>query len=157
MKGSLTLDEYQVLASRTANGIDNRTDRRFNALLGLIGETGEFVGNAFRRPVVTGSFMRQYSEFVDIVVEFGRESERIKHELFHKHPKGHKIEEPKLTMENCREELGDILWYLTWLCSEFGFSLGEVAQANIDKLRERYPDGFSVERSINRKEAGKRE
>ena len=40
MKDPLTLDEYQVLASRTANGIDNETDRRFNALLGLLGEIG---------------------------------------------------------------------------------------------------------------------
>jgi NTP pyrophosphatase (non-canonical NTP hydrolase) len=152
MKGSLTLDEYQVLASRTANGIDNETDRRFNALLGLFGETGELAENAFRGPIVVGSFMKEYFEFVDIVVDFGRECERIKHELFHKHPEGHIIKEPELTRENRREELGDILWYLTWLCSEFGFSLEEVAQANIAKLRERYPEGFSVERSINRKD-----
>ena len=52
MKGPLTLDEYQILAQRTANGIDNRTDRRFNALLGLVGETGELAENAFRQPPV---------------------------------------------------------------------------------------------------------
>ena len=153
MKDPLTLDEYQVLASRTANGIDNETDRRFNALLGLLGEIGELTENAFRGFVVEGSYMKEYFEFVDIVIEFGRESERIKHELFHKHPKGHVIKEPELTRENRREELGDILWYLTWLCSEFGFGLEEVAQANIDKLKRRYPEGFSVERSINRKES----
>ena len=153
MKDPLTLDEYQVLASRTANGIDNETDRRFNALLGLLGEIGELTENAFRGFVVEGSYMKEYFEFVDIVIEFGRESERIKHELFHQHPRGHVIKEPELTRENRREELGDILWYLTWLCSEFGFGLEEVAQANIDKLKRRYPEGFSVERSINRKES----
>ena len=155
MKDSLTLDEYQLLASRTANGIDNETDRRFNALLGLIGEAGELAENAFRRPAVAGEFMDQYFEFVEKVIDFGSHAETIKHELFHKHPKGHRIKEPKLTRENRREELGDLLWYLTWLCSEFGFSLEEVAQANIAKLRERYPEGFSVERSINRKETVK--
>ena len=153
MKDPLTLDEYQVLASRTANGIDNETDRRFNALLGLLGEIGELTENAFRGFVVEGTFMQEYFEFVDIVIEFGREAESIKHKLFHKHPKGHVIKEPELTRENRREELGDILWYLTWLCSEFGFGLEEVAQANIDKLKRRYPEGFSVERSINRKES----
>lgn len=152
MKGPLTLDEYQILAQRTANGIDNRTDRRFNALLGLVGETGELAENAFRQPAVSGEFMDQYFEFVEKVIDFGSHAETIKHELFHKHPKGHRIKEPKQTMENLREELGDVLWYLTWLCSEFGFSLEEVAQANIAKLRERYPEGFSVERSINRKD-----
>ena len=152
MKVLLTLDEYQLLASRTANGIDNQTDRRFNALLGLIGETGELTENAFRRPAVAGKFMDHYIEFVETIIDLGSLAESIKHTLFHNHPKGHKIKEPELTRENRREELGDMLWYLTWLCSEFGFSLEEVAQANITKLRERYPEGFSAERSINRKE-----
>ena len=155
MKGLLTLDEYQLLASRTANGIDNQTDRRFNALLGLIGEAGELAENAFRLPAAKGEFTEQYFDFVDRVIDFGRYAEEIKHGLFHKHPRGHKIKEPRLTRENRREELGDLLWYLTWLCSEFGFSLEEVAQANIAKLRERYPEGFSAERSINRKEDAK--
>ena len=153
--GKLTLDEYQVQALRTANGIENQTDRRFNALLGLIGEAGELAENAFRRPAVASEFGVQYFEFVETVIDFGGLAETVKHELFHKHPKGHKIKEPELTRENRREELGDILWYLTWLCSEFGLSLEEVANANIAKLRKRYPDGFSVDRSINRVEVVK--
>lgn len=31
-----------------------------------------------------------------------------------------------------------------------GWTLADVAQANIDKLKRRYPDGFSADRSINR-------
>lgn len=34
-------------------------------------------------------------------------------------------------------ELGDVLWYLTRLCDEYGFTLREVAQANADKLDSR--------------------
>lgn len=35
------------------------------------------------------------------------------------------------------KECGDVLWYLSALCDECGFSLQEVAQANIEKLLSR--------------------
>jgi NTP pyrophosphatase (non-canonical NTP hydrolase) len=39
-------------------------------------------------------------------------------------------------------ELGDALWYLTRLATLEGYSLAEVAEANIAKLDRRYPKGF---------------
>jgi len=50
------------------------------------------------------------------------------------------------------EELGDTLWYISEMCEAVGLSLDLVAQFNIDKLKRRYPEGFSEEASINRKE-----
>lgn len=35
------------------------------------------------------------------------------------------------------KELGDVLWYLSNLAYELGFSLEEIAQMNIDKLQSR--------------------
>ena len=32
------------------------------------------------------------------------------------------------------KELGDVLWYIAALCKEFNLDMGEVAQANLDKL-----------------------
>lgn len=58
---------------------------------------------------------------------------------------GHNI--PRDTLA---EELGDVLWYVAEAASACGLSLGEIAQQNVDKLRARYPEGFSQERSINR-------
>lgn len=35
------------------------------------------------------------------------------------------------------KEIGDVLWYAAELCSQYGLSLGDVAQGNLDKLRSR--------------------
>lgn len=48
-----------------------------------------------------------------------------------------------------RDELGDVLWYVTMLAFHFGISLSSVAENNIKKLQHRYPDGF-VEGGGNR-------
>ena len=48
------------------------------------------------------------------------------------------------------DELGDVLWYVAEAASACGLKLGDLAQQNIDKLRRRYPDGFSEDRSRNR-------
>ena len=43
--------------------------------------------------------------------------------------------------EALKSELGDVLWYLTQICTELGLSLEEVAQANITKLFSRLERG----------------
>ena len=48
------------------------------------------------------------------------------------------------------KEMGDILWYVAAAATALGMTLGDVAARNIAKLVQRYPDGFSAERSINR-------
>lgn len=48
------------------------------------------------------------------------------------------------------DELGDVLWYLAEAATACGLSLEKIALENIAKLRRRYPDGFSQERSKNR-------
>ncbi|TKJ07037.1 nucleotide pyrophosphohydrolase, partial [Bacillus cereus] len=44
-------------------------------------------------------------------------------------------------------ELGDILYYISIMSHEMGYTLEDIAQMNIAKLAERYPDGFSREAS----------
>lgn len=48
------------------------------------------------------------------------------------------------------DELGDVLWYVAEAASACGLNLEDIAEANVAKLRKRYPQGFSQERSINR-------
>ncbi len=57
-----------------------------------------------------------------------------------------------LDVEHLIEECGDCCWYLAILCEAVGTTLETVMTMNIDKLKRRYPDGFSTERSINREE-----
>ena len=67
--------------------------------------------------------------------------------LFQKWYQGHELDE-----EHLMKELGDCLWMIAELCTAYGFSLEDVMQLNIDKLRARYPDGFSEEKSLHRAE-----
>lgn len=60
---------------------------------------------------------------------------------------GHPIDKAHIA-----EELGDVCWYIAEAVSAIGYDLETVMQMNIDKLRRRYPMGFSTERSINREE-----
>lgn len=48
-------------------------------------------------------------------------------------------------------ELGDCLWYIAVNAHAHGYTLEEVMEFNINKLKERYPEGFTSEASINRK------
>lgn len=52
------------------------------------------------------------------------------------------------------KELGDILWFISEVCDCYNVSLDYIAQLNIAKLLDRYPDeeGFNPERSLHRKE-----
>lgn len=43
--------------------------------------------------------------------------------------------------EALKQELGDVLWYLTQICTELGLSLEDVAESNITKLASRYERG----------------
>lgn len=58
---------------------------------------------------------------------------------------GHELDEQKL-----KKELGDVLWYVAALGLQFGINLQDVAEANVAKLRARYPEGFSTAASIAR-------
>ena len=66
--------------------------------------------------------------------------------------KKHLYQGHKLDKDALMEELGDIAWYIALACDIGGFSLSNVLEKNIEKLRKRYPDGFTAEASVGRKE-----
>lgn len=60
---------------------------------------------------------------------------------------GHGLDKEKLA-----KELGDIAWYLAETAAAIDMPLEDILQANIDKLKKRYPEGFSSENSVHRTE-----
>lgn len=68
------------------------------------------------------------------------------------HVKKHLFQGHNLDCTHLAEEIGDVLWYCAELASGINRPLDEIAEQNIAKLRDRYPDGFDPERSINRGE-----
>ena len=58
----------------------------------------------------------------------------------------------ELDKEHLKKELGDIAWYLAEAATALDMDLEDVLQANIDKLKRRYPEGFSTACSVNRRE-----
>ena len=44
-------------------------------------------------------------------------------------------------IKDLKKELGDIIWYLSQLSTELGFSLQEIAEENIQKLQSRKDRG----------------
>lgn len=57
-----------------------------------------------------------------------------------------------LDFEHLAKELGDVLWYVAETATAIDMDLNTIAKMNIQKLNERYPDGFSADRSQNRQE-----
>ncbi len=56
----------------------------------------------------------------------------------------------ELDKEHLAKELGDIAWYLAEAATALDLSLEEILQANIEKLKKRYPEGFEIQRSTHR-------
>ena len=64
--------------------------------------------------------------------------------------KKHKFQGHDLNVEKLAKELGDVSWYLAVTAHAIGYTLEEIFQMNMDKLRKRYPEGFDAERSLHR-------
>jgi NTP pyrophosphatase (non-canonical NTP hydrolase) len=53
-------------------------------------------------------------------------------------------------VENVKEELGDLCWYMNLLLCATGLTWDDVMQHNHDKLEKRYPSGFSEKAAQDR-------
>ena len=58
---------------------------------------------------------------------------------------GHELDKEKII-----KELGDVAWYMAEIATVLDVDLEDVLVQNIEKLKNRYPEGFSTEKSINR-------
>lgn len=118
----MTGSEYQKLAMRTNDG---------KALERLI------LAAATNREDVGGILEATFG----LVGEVGELDDMIKKWIFHERP---------LNVEHAKRELGDALWYAAMICHCFGWDMDEIMQINIDKLKVRFPEGFTPEAANNR-------
>lgn len=75
--------------------------------------------------------------------ESGEVADIIKKHMF----QGHDLKADKV-----REECGDVLWYIAVICEALDTDIETLMCENIKKLEARYPGGFSVDKSVNRKD-----
>lgn len=119
-------NEYQVLAMRTNDGkAKERLNNKLkgNQIVDLAGVLNAALG-------LSG--------------EVGELNDLIKKFVFHEKPmdEGH-----------FKREIGDILWYIAMICHSCGYDMDYIMELNIEKLKERYPDGFNTTLANNRSAA----
>lgn len=76
-----------------------------------------------------------------LVTEAGEFNDALKKHVFYNRP---------LDRVNLVEELGDVLWYVAIACDVLGVSLEDVCNANLRKLKARYPEKFTEDRAATR-------
>jgi NTP pyrophosphatase (non-canonical NTP hydrolase) len=91
-------------------------------------------------PALTAE-QRLFDASAGLAEEAGETLALVRKHLFQHHP---------LDRDRVLKELGDALWCLTTVASMLDLSLDAVAESNLAKLRDRYPDGFNVEASRRR-------
>lgn len=93
--------------------------------------------------VITKGQYRMLLGVIGLLGEAGEIAEAIKKHIFHGHT---------LDLDKLKKELGDVSWYHNHLTIRTAKTcLDDVHEANIAKLKARYPEGhFSSDRSINR-------
>jgi NTP pyrophosphatase (non-canonical NTP hydrolase) len=87
--------------------------------------------------------VRQCNWAMGLAGEAGETCDYLKKVICHNH---------ELDVAYLEKELGDVLWYIAAIATEYGLNMDDIAHLNIEKLRKRYPEGFSTEMSIKRED-----
>lgn len=128
--------EYQELAMRTNDG---KCTARLKKMIEVLEK--EPKPECFN-PIVK-DLGGVFNGALGLAGEEGETLDMIKKWVFH---------EKDLDVKHLKKELGDVVWYIAMLCESFGFNLDEIFQTNVDKLKDRYPEGFDTVKANNRAE-----
>ena len=88
--------------------------------------------------------MRLLNAALGLSGESGEFTDIVKKVICHGHPYTKDLQDRLI------KELGDVLWYCALAADALDIGLETVAVLNIGKLKQRYPEGFSQERSLHR-------
>lgn len=125
-------NEYQKLALRTCN-INCAEQMNKPIIVTNLDQTDRLPSLNFIPDLICG--------VMGLTGEAGEVADLVKKGIYH----GHGID-----MVHLERELGDVCWYIAQICDACGFDLGTVMSCNIEKLKKRYPEGFTEERSLHR-------
>lgn len=98
---------------------------------------------ASRTMAKTGSKEEVAELALGLAGEAGEIADKLKKALYH----GHKLNKTDMTLE-----LGDLMWYIAGIATVLEIELNVVGHMNIEKLKKRYPKGFSEVDSIIRRD-----
>lgn len=159
----MNLSTYQELAKRTATHPDPNADMYELMALGLIGETGEVVDLIKKHkfhgvPMDVEKLKKEVGDCLWYFVNAHTLGDQCLHES------GDVNHFDAIYLSGWASDLASDLvehhkvsrypaeYYLSnldKLCKDFDFTLECAAEANIEKLKRRYPDGFDLERAAN--------
>lgn len=117
--------DYQNLAMRTD---DSQSYERLFAKIATYGD-----GSPDPGALINGA--------LGLTGEAGEAADLIKKYIFH----GHTLDRYALV-----KELGDVCWYVALICAAMGWDFDEILKLNIEKLKKRYPEGFTEAASRDR-------
>ena len=164
----MTLNEYQTLAARTI-ATDDKADMESHALYGLTAEIGELLDSCYGTDVdhtikecgdvcwMVAELCTAHEWFLgDIVQGMGSSwgmscavsaaiANGLLHGTYQKVLQGHRWD-----VETAKRALGEIFREVMGVAGCCGSAPDDVLQTNIEKLKARYPDGFSADRSLHR-------
>ncbi|MGE0981502.1 nucleoside triphosphate pyrophosphohydrolase family protein [Bacillus cereus] len=121
MSEKFTFSDFDLSVSRTWKKQDFK-DAVSNAALGLTGEAGE-VADLVKKGVYHGRGFTPENAIPD---------------------------SGEIAPDDVKDELSDVLFYVSAMAQEFGFTLEDVAKHNREKLEKRFPEGFSTEASAQK-------
>lgn len=160
----MTLNEYQTLAARTI-ATDDKVDMERHALHGMVAEAGEILeainegdedhiikelGDLFW---MIAEFCTANSWFLEDIYDLHKHATEDRglwieigrlHGMFQKIYQGHCLDDAQL-----RDQTSRIIYSAIQIIG-FHCRLWMCLERNIEKLKARYPDGFSADRSLHR-------
>ena len=134
----MTANEYQKRALKYLIPKELYAKRVPDSVITLYAALG-----AITNPNENISSVKLLEGTMGLVGEAGEIDEIMKKALF----QGHQLDREHIALE-----LGDTAWYLALAADAIGYDLETILEKNLEKIKERYPDGFEYIKSINRRE-----
>ena len=126
----MELKDYQEVCKKTSKkDFNSKAEEIMTWGLGISGEAGDVAGC-----IENLEFSKKNFD----IISFGNVNQSkfsIKKTFVH----------DKDVREGIRENLGDVLWYIGSICNFFDWSMQDILEENVAKLKQRFPEGFTKE------------